>query len=156
MILNRSSSFLIQNCQSPTKINRKSTLTRYMLMSIDQNNRDLKTIAPQRAPILPDDRALRGREEPAKFSSFLTQNSSFLIKASSFLIRNSSFISLSRALAHCGEDDRPDIDAIDIPRLTSNCKINGHSSIQNHGAIPHSFCIFNRKIENIWHSYCNV
>ena len=34
---------------------------------------------------------------------------------------------------------------------TSNCKINGHFSIQNHrfsGAILHSFCIFNRKSQN--------
>ena len=41
---------------------------------------------------------------------------------------------------------------------TSNCKINGHFSIQNHhspGAILHCFCIFNRKIGKSWHLDCN-
>ena len=42
---------------------------------------------------------------------------------------------------------------------TSNCKINGHFSIQDRrfsGAILHSFCIFNGKIPgNSWHFYCN-
>ena len=96
----------------------------------------------------------------------VTQQSSFF-KGRIFIFYWNSFVyaSITRACGRWNSNNASlTVDARKLRQLletlpgTSNCKIIGQFSIENHhlpGGILHYLCIFNRKSETIWHFYCN-